>query len=68
MQCVPQFNGGHVDEKVDVYSWACIVNECLTRRPPWGDLNFFQVLLTLAGLAQSSSQLGITNVSGLYLL
>lgn len=35
-----------MDEKVDVFSFACIVNECLTRRPPWEDLNFFQVLLT----------------------
>eukprot|EP00884_Botryococcus_braunii_P016796 jgi/Botrbrau1/37/Bobra.0022s0032.1 len=43
-----QFNGGHVDEKVDVYSWACIVNECLTRRPPWEDLNFFQIIVAVA--------------------
>ena len=39
-----QFNGSHLDEKVDVYALGCILNECLTRRQPWRNMpNFFQV-------------------------
>lgn len=40
-----QFNGSHLDEKVDVYALGCILNECFTRRQPWQHSpNFFQVL------------------------
>ena len=39
-----QFNGSHLDEKVDVYALGCILNECLTGRQPWtSSPNFFQV-------------------------
>ncbi len=43
-----QFNGSHLDEKVDVYALACILNECLTRRQPWREApNFFQARRSL---------------------
>ncbi len=44
-----QFNGSHLDEKVDVYALGCILNECLTGRQPWSSSpNFFQVRFTAA--------------------
>lgn len=44
-----QFNGMHLDEKVDVYALGCIFNECFTRRQPWQHSpNFFQVACLLA--------------------
>ena len=48
-----QFNGSHLDEKVDVYALGCILNECLTRRGPWRDApNFFQVTSSSLWTAQ----------------
>jgi len=45
-----QFNGSHLDEKVDVYALGCILNECLTGRQPWSSSpNFFQVRTSSLG-------------------
>ncbi|KAL3141527.1 hypothetical protein ABBQ32_004776 [Trebouxia sp. C0010 RCD-2024] len=47
-----QFNGTRVDEKVDVYSLGCIINECMTRRQPWQGVSsnggFFQIIVKVA--------------------
>jgi len=51
-----QFNGSHLDEKVDVYALGCILNECLTRRQPWSSSpNFFQVSLHSGQYSQTKS-------------
>ncbi len=44
-----QMNGSKVDEKVDTYALACIMNEMWTRRQPWRESNhFFQIILKVA--------------------
>ena len=41
-------NGTRVDEKVDVYALGVILNEAWTRRQPWKDAHFFQIVLKVA--------------------
>lgn len=43
-----QFEGGRVDEKVDVYAFGMLLWECLTRQRPWADLkNPMQVIFVV---------------------
>jgi serine/threonine protein kinase len=39
-----QASGGHVDERSDIYSYACALFEALTGRPPFVGPNFFATI------------------------